>query len=53
MLLVWKFIQGTKFVKASEMDIWTGRREAEDEVDNAREKEGNSLFKRLQDVIVG
>ena len=53
MLLVWKFIKGTKFVKASEMDIWTGRREAEGEGDDTHEKDGNSLFKKLQDIVVG
>ena len=54
MLLGWKLLKRTKLVKASEMDIWTGRRDADDNVeDKDSETSRDGLFRKLQNIVVG
>lgn len=55
LLLGYKFLKGTKWVKAEEMDIWTGRRETG--IDGERNEEivsGKSrVAKRIRRIAVG
>lgn len=54
LLLVYKVWNGTKWVQADKMDIWTGRRvEGLDVRDEEKTSGKNNFFQRAKNVVVG
>ena len=56
MVVAWKFLKKTKWVKLEEMDIWTGRRE--DEADTSGDglvNRGGKIghLRRVKNVVIG
>ena len=54
LILGWKILKRTKWVKLEEMDIWTGRREDDGvvEFDESTAKK-SGLVRRAKNVIIG